>query len=132
MQPQQHTQHQQLQQHTQHQQLQQHTQHQQTQQQPLQQLTQYYTQQILNVLLNDHQHWHLGNTLTYTPFKNIEIVKILLQCSVEDLLSQFLNGQLTKDLIARVNPAFLDFLSLYKNFNSNQNLPKLINYHNHA
>ena len=89
-------------------------------------------QQILNVLLNDHQHWHLGNTLTYTPFKNIEIVKILLQCSVEDLLPQFLNGQLTKDLIARVNPAFLDFLSLYKNFNSNQNLPKLINYHNHA
>ena len=49
-----------------------------------------------------------------------------------NFLSQFLNGQLTKDLIARVNPAFLDFLSLYKNFNSNQNLPKLINYHNHA
>ena len=85
-------------------------------------------QQILNILLHDHQHWHLGNTLTYTPFKNIEIVKILLQCSVEELLPQFLDGQLSKSLIARVDPALLKSVSKYKNFNSTENLSKLINY----
>ena len=87
-------------------------------------------QQILNMLLNDHQHWHLGNTLTYTPFKNIEITKILLQCSVEDLLFQFLDGQITKNLIARVDPILLTSLSKYKNVNSDENLSKLIDYNN--
>ena len=85
-------------------------------------------QQILNILLNDHQHWHLGNTLTYTPFKNIEIVKILLQCSVEDLLPQFLNGQLSKSLISNVDPALLKSVSKYKNFNNTENISKLIHY----
>ena len=85
-------------------------------------------QQILNILLNDHQHWHLGNTLTYTPFKNIEIVKILLQCSVEDLLPQFLDGQISKSLISNVDPALLKSVSKYKNFNSTENLSKLIHY----
>ena len=87
-----------------------------------------FHQQILNILLNDHQHWHLGNTLTYTPFKNIEIVKILLQCSVEDLLPQFLNGQLSKSLISNVDPALLKSVSKYKNFNNAENISKLIHY----
>jgi len=87
-------------------------------------------QQILNNLLNDHQHWHLGNTLTYTPFKNIEIVKILLQCSVEDLLPQFINGHLTKSLIARVDPDLLKSVSKYKNFNNAENISVLVNHYN--
>ena len=86
-------------------------------------------QQILNILINDHQHWHLGNTLTYTPFKNIEIAKILLQCSIEDLLPQFLDGQLTKSLIARVDPTLLTALSTSKDHNQYENISVLLNHY---
>jgi len=86
-------------------------------------------QQILNILINDHQHWHLGNTLTYTPFKNIEIAKVLLQCSIEDLLPQFLDGQLTKSLIARVDPTLLTALSTSKDHNQYENISVLLNHY---
>jgi hypothetical protein len=85
--------------------------------------------QILNILINDHQHWHLGNTLTWTPFKDIEIAKILLQCPIEDLLPQFLDARLTKDLIIDYNPDIIDYLSKYKNHNNKENLYMLSEYY---
>jgi hypothetical protein len=85
--------------------------------------------QILNILINDHQHWHLGNTLTWTPFKDIEIAKILLQCPIEDLLPQFLDARLTKDLIIDYKPDIIDYLSQYKNYNNKENLYKLSEYY---
>lgn len=85
--------------------------------------------QILNILINDHQHWHLGNTMTWTPLKDIEIVKILLRCSIEELLPQFLDAKLTKDLIVDRNPDIVDFVSKYKNFDSKAHLSKLVEYH---
>lgn len=87
-------------------------------------------EQVITMLLNDHQHWHLGETLTWTPFKNIELVKILLQCSIEELVPQFLDAKLTRDLIADYNPAVLEFLSKYKNYNPGQHLTELYGYHN--
>lgn len=84
-------------------------------------------QQILNVLVNDHQYWHLGNTLTWTPFKNIDFVKILLQCDINELLPQFIDAQLTKDLIT---PDLLPVLSCYKNRNPMENLTKLLRKNN--
>jgi hypothetical protein len=86
-------------------------------------------QQILNILVNDHQHWHLGNTLTWTPYMDIEISKTLLQCPINELIPQFLDGRLSKDLIIDYNPDIIDYLSQYKNHNSQENLPKLIEYH---
>jgi len=86
-------------------------------------------QQIMNILVNDHQHWHLGNTLTWTPYKDIEITRILLRCPINELIPQFLNGQLSKDLIIDYNPAIVDYLSQYKNHNPRENLPKLIENH---
>jgi hypothetical protein len=85
-------------------------------------------QQILNFLLNDHQYWHFGNTMTWTPFKNIELVRILLQCSIEDLLPQFINAELSKQLINRSDPNLLTALSRYKNFNSSENVMLLLNH----
>lgn len=95
----------------------------------------YHTRQdlnreIVNNLTNDHQHWHLGETITWTPFKNINIVKILLQCPIEDLLPQFLHAQITKNLIAEYNPNVLKFLSTYKNYNAAEYLPDLYKQHN--
>jgi len=86
-------------------------------------------QQIMNILVNDYQHWHLGNTLTWTPYKDIEIARILLQCSINELIPQFLDGRLSKDLIINYNPAIIDYLSEYKNHNAQENLPKLHKYH---
>jgi hypothetical protein len=85
--------------------------------------------QILNILANDYQHWHLGNTLTWTPYKDIEIVKILLQCPIDELIPQLLDGRLSKDLIMDYNPQIIDYLSKYKNYNAQENLPKLHEYH---
>jgi hypothetical protein len=81
--------------------------------------------QILNFLCNDYQHWHLGNTLTWTPFKNIEIVRILLQVSIEDLLDQFVNATLTKQLIAQSDTRLLSALSRWKNWNSSEHVMRL-------
>jgi len=85
--------------------------------------------QIMNILVNDHQHWHLGNTLTWTPFKDIEIARILLQCPINELIPQFLDGRLSKDLIIDYNPDIIDYLSQYKNHNPKENIPKLAEYH---
>ena len=85
--------------------------------------------QVLNILANDYQHWHLGNTLTWTPYKDIKIVKILLQCPIDELIPQLLDGRLSKDLIIDYNPAIIDYLSEYKNHNARENLPKLHEYH---
>ena len=86
-------------------------------------------QQVLNILVNDYQHWHLGNTLTWTPYKDIEIPKILLQCDINELIPQFLDGRLSKDLIMYYNDNIIDYLSQYKNYNYQENLPKLVEYH---
>jgi hypothetical protein len=85
--------------------------------------------QILNILINDHQHWHLGYTLTWTPFKNIELARTLLQCSVDELMLQFTDAHITKELIADHNSNLLTVLSQYKNVNPAENLSKLSKFY---
>jgi hypothetical protein len=86
-------------------------------------------QHIIDHLLNDHQHWHLGKVTTWTPFKNIDLVKILLQCDIQDLLPQFLDGQLSKRIIKHYSPGVLDFTSTYKNYNNKEKLPDFFTWH---
>ena len=31
---------------------------------------------LCNIIINDWQHWHLGNTLTWTPLRDLEIFKL--------------------------------------------------------
>lgn len=71
---------------------------------------------VMDHLANDHQHWHLEQTITWTPLKNIEIARILLQLSIEDLIPQFLSGQITRDVIAHYNSNVLNTVSSYKNY----------------
>ena len=85
--------------------------------------------QVLNVLVNDYQHWHLGKTLTWTPFKDINIARILLRCPINELIPQFLDARLSRDLIIDYNPDIIDYLSQYKNHNSKENLSKLFEFH---
>ena len=82
--------------------------------------------QIINFLLNDYQYFHLGNTLTWTPYKDINIVRILLQCPITELIPQFLNADLNRRLIARTDKSLLTALSKHKNHNSNENVMMLL------
>ena len=88
--------------------------------------------QIMDTLLNDHQHWHLGETVTWTPLKNIEIARILLQCDIQDLVPQFLDGAVTKQIIAGYSPEVLNFVSDYKNHNTGQHMGVFMEWHEHA
>lgn len=83
-------------------------------------------QWVLNSLANDHQHWHLGHTLTWTPFHNLDIVKILLQLDITDLMGQFVDATISKQLIARYDTRAVDYISTYKNVNSQENIKKLL------
>lgn len=73
-------------------------------------------------LANDHQHWHLDETITFTPWKNITIPKLLMNLSLNDYKKQILNAEFNKDLIARNNPDDLKMLSKFKNKDSFENL----------
>jgi len=79
-------------------------------------------QQILDILVNDHQHWHIGNTLTWTPFKDLELIKIVLQLSVDDLMKQILDAKINKMIMERLYPQSLIYLSNSKNHKPRENL----------
>ena len=76
---------------------------------------------ILNILINDHQHWHIDNTLFFSPFANISIPNIILNMPKENIQDQILDAQINKDLITMINPDDLKFLAKYKNFDSMTN-----------
>ena len=56
---------------------------------------------ICNILLNDWQHWHLGNTLTWTPLRDLEIIKILLRLPVPHAINQIMDSEFSRCLIER-------------------------------
>lgn len=82
--------------------------------------------QILDMNANDHQHWHLGETLTWTPFKNLDISKKALELDQKDMLSQIIDAKLNKIIIEKLFPDALRLLSSTKNSNSRENLDSLL------
>lgn len=80
--------------------------------------------QLLNVLANDHQHWHLGNTLTWSPYKDLEIVKTVMQLEQDDLFDHFVDARLNKEIIKKLSPERLEMLSDTKNSNPRSKLHK--------
>jgi hypothetical protein len=71
--------------------------------------------ELLNEINNDHQHWHLGKTLTFSPLNDLEITRLMLRLPIEDLLRQMTNAELTKELIKLNWPDALDCVSHQKN-----------------
>lgn len=71
--------------------------------------------QIIDMALNDHQHWHLGNTITFTPFRDLQILKIVLQLHDQDLERNMADATIQKALIERTDPELLQFLPALKN-----------------
>jgi hypothetical protein len=76
--------------------------------------------QIVNILANDHQHWHLGQTLTWTPQKDLDIARWALCLPIDDLVQNSLHGTLIRNCIKRLLPSVLDSVTKYKNHTINK------------
>ena len=70
---------------------------------------------LCNTTISDFQHWHLGNTLTYTPLRDLEMFKIMLQLDLDSAKRQIMNGEITKALIERNDASLLPHISPQKN-----------------
>ena len=77
--------------------------------------------QLINIFVNDHQMWHLNETITWTPFKDPRILELVLRLNDDDLLMQILDGKLSKALVTMYDPVGLRILSDYKNHDSYSN-----------
>lgn len=82
-------------------------------------LDQMTTQQVMhhlcNIVVNDFQHWHIGNTLTFTPLRDLEMFKLFLRLPLQDAIEQILDSEISKQLIARNDANLLNYLSDSKN-----------------
>ena len=80
----------------------------------------------INLIVNDYQHWHLGNTLTYTPLRDIRIFEIIARLEKEALIDQVMNSCVQIEIIKRNRPELLKYLSSQKNFNNMSNLTGIL------
>ena len=83
---------------------------------------------IMGMCVNDHQHWHLGNTLTFTPFKDIRILATMLEMEKNDIVESVLDARMQRELISRNNPELLQFLDEYKN-QGRQGILRMMEYY---
>jgi hypothetical protein len=79
--------------------------------------------QICNMNANDHQHWHLGNTFTWSPYHDLELTKIMLSLGPDDLLDHAIDATVTKRVIESLCPGQLTTLATDKNLHSRSRLP---------
>jgi hypothetical protein len=78
--------------------------------------------QVLNINANDHQHWHIEQTLHFTPFKDSRIISTILESSREQLVLQARDAHINKLLIGKLDPSKLDKISGSKNFDQMENM----------
>jgi hypothetical protein len=82
-------------------------------------------QRIIDRNYCDYQHWHLGNTLTWTPLNDLALINIMLNFSYPCVRSQLLDAGISKQLIECNNPDLLKFVSPAKNNMNFQHLHKV-------
>jgi hypothetical protein len=81
-------------------------------------------------VLNDCQHWHLGNTLTFTPLRDLALFKLLLRLPFADAVAQIMHSEISLALIERNDPELLKYISPIKNTGETfSNLVYLMNKH---
>jgi hypothetical protein len=84
-------------------------------------------QELCNANLNDWQHWHIGNTLTWTPLRDLDLFKLFLQLPLDQAKSQIFDSAVSRDLIERNVPGLSTALSPQKNTrNYMKNLKNLL------
>jgi len=78
--------------------------------------------EIINMVLNDHQHWHLENTISWTPLKDMRILKTILSLDENDILKQIIHGSIDKEIISQLYPGMEHYICTHKNYNQYDNL----------
>ena len=82
---------------------------------------------LCNIVANDWQHWHLGNTLTWTPLRDLEIFKLLLRLPVDAAMGQIMNSDISRRLIEKNCHGLSRVMSAQKNSgNAMENLVDLL------
>lgn len=74
-----------------------------------------FNRYLCNIVVNDCQHWHLGNTLTFTPLRDLRIFKLFLNLSADDLLPQIFDSEINQKLISQNDQSMLELVSDVKN-----------------
>lgn len=70
---------------------------------------------ILRMCINDHQHWHLGHTITFTPFKDIQLLQLTLELDDQNIIHAIVDASIQKALIQKNEPELLNYLAKNKN-----------------
>lgn len=70
---------------------------------------------LLDINANDHQHWHLGKTLTWTPFKDLTLLETVLKLDYDTLIKQILDAAVNKKILQYLYPGALELLGKNKN-----------------
>ena len=70
---------------------------------------------LCNIIVNDWQHWHLGNTLTWTPLRDLEIFKLILRLPLDAAMDQIFNSTISCQLIEKNSPGATKWISTHKN-----------------
>lgn len=82
---------------------------------------------LCNMLLNDWQHWHLGHTLTWTPLRDLDIIKLLLRLPPDQTFGQIMDSKISKVLIEQNQTGLTQVISDQKNSgNAMKNLVDLM------
>jgi hypothetical protein len=71
--------------------------------------------ELCNIVVNDCQHWHLGNTLMWTPLRDLEIFKLMLQLPIDAAITQIMDSKLSKQLIMQNSDGLVNLLNSSKN-----------------
>ena len=83
--------------------------------------------QLINNALNDYQHWHIGNTLTWTPLRDLNVLRWFLELPLEQAIGQIMDSEISRALIERNVPGLTRAISDKKNSgNYLSNLRKLL------
>jgi len=83
---------------------------------------------LCNTVANDWQHWHIGNTLTWTPLRDLELFKMCLALPYDQAIGQIVNSAVSRELIERNVPGLTQVISDQKNTgNFMRNLRVLLN-----
>lgn len=80
---------------------------------------------LLNILANDHQHWHLGHTLTLTPFRDLRLPLLVLGLPFENIVEQMIDGLINRLSVRKFWPELESLLSRSKNMDTKHNLHQL-------
>ena len=70
---------------------------------------------LCNGSINDWQHWHIGNTLTWTPLRDLEIYKMFLRLHPEAAIPQIMDSAISIELMERNYPGLSRIISDQKN-----------------